>query len=357
MNSSTRAEPRGGRAVFAIALLAASALALHGCGGAGGGNGLDEKAMVTGGPAAKVTTGETLASDLYSGLGMSQAPEVAPAANTPIHDIRIDVTHATIEVAEGVTYTAWTFGGAVPGPVLHIRQGDRVRFQLTNRSDKTMAMSMPMPHSIDFHAAMVNPIDKYQPVAPGATIRFEWTANYPGVFMYHCATPPVLQHLAYGMYGMVIVDPKDGFPTKPDREYAIVQSELYLAKQKTGGYGVDMDATMKKTPTYVVFNGKPRRHIDQPLRAKAGERVRLYIMNAGPNGTSSFHVIGTLFDRVWVDGDPANELRGLQTVLLGASSGAIVEFRVPEAGIYTFLDHEMADAELGAEGHIDAMTP
>ncbi|HEX7078477.1 MAG TPA: multicopper oxidase domain-containing protein [Candidatus Eisenbacteria bacterium] len=339
----------------AAALLAVAGFSIIGCGGQGGD--VDEKSMVYGSPPAKVTTGEAPAADLYSGMGLSEAPEVKPAPTAPVQDVRIDVTHTAITVADGVTFTAWTFGGTVPGPVLHVRQGDRIRFAMTNRSDQTMSLTMPMPHAIDFHAAMVNPVDKYQPIAPGATLRFEWVANYPGVFMYHCSMPPMLQHLAYGMYGMVIVDPKEGYPTRPDREYAIVQSELYLTKSKGGGMEVDMDAVKRKAPTYVVFNGKPNRHVTEPLTAKPGERVRLYVLNAGPNGTSSFHVVGTLLDRVWIDGNPMNQMRGMQTVLLGASSGAIVEFVVPEAGIYTFVDHEFADAESGAMGHINALAP
>jgi nitrite reductase (NO-forming) len=212
-----------------------------------------------------------------------------------------------------------------------------------------------MPHSIDFHAAMVNPVEKYQSIGPGAKLQFEWVANYPGVFMYHCATPPVLQHIASGMFGMVIVDPKDGYPTRVDREYALVESELYLKKSKTKTEEIDLDAAMRKSPTFVVFNGKPHRHVEEPLQAKPGERVRLYVLDAGPNGTCSFHVIGTILDRVWLDGDPANELRGMQTVLLPASGAIVAEFVVPEAGIYTFVDHEFADAEMGATGRISAL--
>ena len=229
-------------------------------------------------------------------------------------------------------------------------------FTLTNRSTETVNLAPPMPHSIDFHSAMVSPQDKYRSIDPGQTLRFEWTANYPGVFMYHCATPMVLQHLAAGMYGMVIVDPKRGWPTQVDREYVIVQSEFYLQDQPgpDGVYDIDMDKVEKKQPTYVTFNGKVNRHLKEGLKANPGERVRLYVLNAGPNDTSSFHVIGTIFDRVWLDGNPVNELRGLQTQLLGASNGAIVEFVVPEAGQYVLVDHEFADAHHGALGAIDA---
>jgi nitrite reductase (NO-forming) len=337
-------------------ILIAAALAICGCGGHGGA-GDDTKGMVYGSPPATISAGEALSPELSSGLGLSEAPEVKPVGSTPVLDVRIDMTHAMVRVAERDSFMAWTFGGTLPGPVIHVRQGDRLRFTTTNRSDRTVALAPPMPHAVDFHAAMVNPLDKYQPVAPGATLRFEWVANYPGVFMYHCAMPPVLQHLAYGMYGMVIVDPKNGYPTTPDREYAIVQSELYLKKGKGGRLEVDDAAASRKEATYVVFNGRPNRHEEEPLLAKAGERVRLYVLNAGPNGTSSFHVLGTVMDRVWLDGNPANQLRGMQTVLLPASGGAVVEFVVPEAGVYPFVDHEFSDAEHGAMGRINAMSP
>lgn len=310
--------------------------------------------MVYGGPAAKVTMGGPKSPGFFSGMGLSVAPEVAPAPNSAVQEIRVDVTHHEIQVSDSVKFLAWTFGGVCPGPVIHVRQGARVRFTMTNRSDETASVAFPMPHSMDFHAAMVNPVDRYQSIGPGATIQFEWVANYPGVFMYHCATPPVLQHLASGMYGMVIVDPKDGYPTRVDREYALVESEFYLARSSKGAYAVDMTAAMQKRPTVVAFNGAADRHITQPLTANPGDRVRLYVLNAGPNGTSSFHVIGTILDRVWIDGNPVNEMRGMQTVLLPASGGAIVEFVIPEAGAYTFVDHEFADAEMGAKGAIAA---
>ncbi|HYV94914.1 MAG TPA: hypothetical protein VE978_24280, partial [Chitinophagales bacterium] len=222
------------------------------------------------------------------------------------------------------------------------------------RADKGTGISMKMPHSIDFHPAMVNPLDKYRSVDPGATIHFTWTANYPGVLMYHCGTPMVLQHMIYGMIGMVIVEPNDGFPGKADREFAIVESEFYLKKNKDSVYVPDLNAALNMQPAYVTFNGKYQQYVNSPLNAKAGERVRMYVLNAGPNLFSAFHVIGTLFDLVWMDGNPQNVLHGMQTVSLAPSSGAIVEFILPEKGIYTFVDHSFAKATKGAVGQIVA---
>jgi len=312
-----------------------------------------------GGPTAQIGKVLPLGKEYFSGPGITLVPLVQAVSKQPVKKIRLDVTHKIIDLGDGKKFNAWTFGDHVPGPVIHVRQGDKIDFTLTNRSKETMRFMIPMPHSIDFHAAMVNPQDKYRSILPGKTIRFTWHANYPGVFMYHCATPTVLHHIAKGMYGMVIIDPKKGYPTKVDREYALVQSEFYLGDkpQKNGVYELDLDKMLAKQPTHVVFNGKVNRHIKETLAAKPGERIRLYVLNAGPSGTSSFHVIGTIMDRVWIDGNPANEHRGMQTLLLGASSGAIVEFVVPESGKFIFVDHEFADVEKGAAGAIEAKHP
>lgn len=309
-----------------------------------------------GSPPAKVGDKPPTGGRYFSGDGVARLPEVPSVSNAPVKEVRLDVTHKVIELADGVKYRGWTFGDDIPGPTIHVRQGDKVVFTLTNRSTETVQLTPPMPHSMDFHAAMVSPQDKYRSIDPGQTLSFEWYANYPGVFMYHCATPMVLQHLASGMYGMTIVDPKNGYSDKVDREYAVVQSEFYL-QDKPGPDGVfetDIDKAEKKQPTYVTFNGRVNRHLTEGLPAQPGERVRLYVLNAGPNDTSSFHVIGTIFDKVYADGNPDNLFRGMQTYLLGASSGAVVEFVIPERGKFVMVDHEFADATHGALGVIDA---
>lgn len=285
---------------------------------------------------------------------VAYAPNVPALANGEHVAVRIDVQHKKITVAEGVTFWAWIFGDSIPGPVLHVKVGQTIDFTMSNRSNETAKLSVPMPHSIDFHAAMVSPEDKYRIINAGETIHFQWTANYPGVFMYHCGTPAILQHMISGMVGMVIVDPKDGFPGKVDREYALVQNEYYLQKEGDSLYITNMEAAKLRQPSYVTFNGKYKQYVQHPLEAKAGERVRLYVLNTGPNLPSSFHVVGTIFDKVWLDGNPVNELRGMQTVLLGSSSSAIVEFVVPEKGTYAFVDHNFASVEQGALGLIHA---
>jgi nitrite reductase (NO-forming) len=299
------------------------------------------------------------------GAALSMDAAVKRLDPSPVKEIRLDTTHKIIEIAPGVKFSAWTFGDSVPGPVVRAKVGDRIKFSMSNRSDEPVpgvrVTAAPMMHSMDFHSAMVSPQDKYRSIAPGQTIDFEFVANYPGVYMYHCGTPMVLEHIASGMYGVMIVEPRGGYPTKVDREYVVVQSEFYTKpdpeKRKVDGvplYVLDSVRLRGKAPTYTVFNGRYNGFMEKPLPAKPGERVRLFVLNVGPSNTSSFHVVGTIFDRVWMDGNPDNQMRGMQTVLLGSSSGAIVEFIIPEAGSYIMVDHHFANASQGAVGLIAA---
>ena len=326
------------------------------------------------------------------------APAIAPLPpGNRTHHVRFDVVAREIEVAPDVRYRAWTFGGSVPGPVLHVREGDRVEFTMKNRSHQEVAVTAPVPpgspyleqlarldpqkatplsqpmrHSMDFHSGTVAASDKWRGIDPGQAIRFEWVANYPGVYLYHCGTPPILQHMSQGQYGVVVVSPREGYPTDREvaREFVIVQSEFYLKVSETPAhegdqteftkstaaplYELDFDAAMRKQPTIVAFNGHQRSLVDAPLAVQPGEKVRLYVLNAGPTDTSSFHIVGVIFDRVWYEGNLHNEWRGMQTVLLGASNGVVLEFVVPEAGDYVLVDHEFADAQKGALGRMRA---
>jgi len=317
----------------------------------------DNSNKVFGAPQATITNQPN--NDTANKGPLAFGPEVTKLQDGDTVDVKFDVTHKLFRVSNDVSFTAWMFGNSVPGPVLKVRVGQTVRFSMTDRSNDTMSNMamhmnmMPMPHSIDFHAAMVNPEDKYRSINPGETIQFTWTANYPGVFMYHCGTPMVLMHMIYGMIGMVIVEPKDGYPDKVDREFAIVQNEYYFKKQGDV-YIPDTVTARLKQPSFVAFNGKTGQYVVNPLKVKAGERIRLYVLNAGPNNATNFHVIGTIFDKVWLDGNPKNELVGMQSAYLGPASGAIIEFVMPEKGIYTFVDHSFADATMGAIGSFKA---
>jgi nitrite reductase (NO-forming) len=298
-----------------------------------------------------------------SGASLNMGAELKPLDPCPVKTVQLDTTHKIVEIAPGVKFSAWTFGDQVPGPSIRARVGDKIRFSLTNRSDETAPglslTTAPMMHSMDFHAAMVSPQDKYRSVAPGQTITFEFTLNYPGVFMYHCGTPMILEHIASGMYGAVIVEPREGYPTRVDREYLVIQSEFYVKPDPDGRkidgaplYVLDGEKLRAAQPNHTVFNGMHNGMVKNPLPAKPGERVRLFVLNVGPSKTSSFHVVGTIFDRVWLEGNPDNQMRGMQTVLLGSSNSAIVEMMIPEAGSYIMVDHHFANASQGAIGLI-----
>ena len=311
---------------------------------------------------AKVTS-ERHTGAFAEGASLNFGNELKPVDSAPVKIVKLDTTHKIIEIAPGVKFGAWTFGDQVPGPTVRARVGDKIRFSMTNRSDEVLPgvqlTAAPMMHSMDFHAAMVSPQDKYRSVAPGQTIEFEFTVNYPGVFMYHCGTPMILEHIASGMYGAVIVEPKEGYPGKVDREYMVIQSEFYLKPDPSGKkvddqplYVLDNDNLKKAMPSYTVFNGKHNGMVKNPLQAKPGERVRLFVLNVGPSKTSSFHVVGTIFDKVWMEGNPDNQFRGMQTVLLGSSNSAIIEMMIPESGKYIMVDHHFANASQGAIGLI-----
>ena len=264
-------------------------------------------------------------------------PPYRPVLSTPVafNLTSYDGPGQSILIARSpdTSYGSMNFDGQVPAPTLRITEGDTVRFTLANRGS--------MPHSIDFHAAQVAWSRVYQEVAPGASASFDWTAQYPGVFMYHCGAAPVLMHIADGMYGMAIVDPKGGRPSA--REYVIVQSEFY-------GTGGDFAKMLNAPPDFVVFNGQSLRYKTTPLPAKAGELVRLFILNAGPNSSSAFHVIGALFSHYEAEGYPPNAQGMHQTIEVPPGDGALVELTFAEPGTYPFVTHRFSDASKGATG-------
>jgi nitrite reductase (NO-forming) len=271
-------------------------------------------------------------------------PEVLPplAVGHTVY-VKLALIDKTVELAPGINYHAWTFNGSVPGPVIHARVGDTIDVTLTNQG--------MMGHSIDFHAALVPPNLAYQTVRPGYTLHFTWQAQYPGVFMYHCGTPPVLAHISNGMYGAIVVDPANGWGA-PAREFVFVQSEFYpsLYPGTSDQFYGDLQKMKSGVPQLVVFNGVAFRYKQEPLPIKTGELVRLFIVDAGPSHFSAFHVIGTILQTVYVDGNPTNKLVGIQTVSIPPGGGAVVEFQVQQAGTYPFVTHSFGDADNGAMG-------
>jgi len=286
-------------------------------------------------------------------------PEAPPLMDGTAHDVELIIQEKTMTVAKGdaggFVVGVWTFGttednGIVPGPVLRVRVGDTIRVHLVNPATNKLG------HSVDFHASQVAWNDEMTTINPGEEKIYEWTADYAGVWMYHCGTSPALHHIANGMYGMVIVEPAEGLPPV-DAEFAIVQSEWYLGPQ---GDPVSLTkaAAAAPAPDYVVWNGVANQYLDNPIQVQTGDRVRVFVLNAGPNEDSSFHVVGTIFSSVIKEGvhlsvgNPGNF--GSQAVDLSPAQGAIIEFVMPEDGKYPMVTHAFNFVGRGALGLFQA---
>lgn len=251
--------------------------------------------------------------------------------------VNLEVKELDMPIADGVRYTFWTFGGTVPGSFIRIRQGDVVEFHLQNHP------SSKMPHNIDLHS-VTGPGGGAASsfTAPGHESQFSFRALNPGLYIYHCATAPVPMHVANGMYGLILVEPPEGLPPV-DREYYVVQGDFYtVGKNKEKGLQpFDMQKGIDENPTYIIFNGAEGSLVgDNALQAKVGETVRIYFGVGGPNITSSFHVIGEIFDKVyWEGGTRVQE--NVQTTLVPAGGSAIVDFKVDVPGTYVLVDHSL----------------
>jgi nitrite reductase (NO-forming) len=287
---------------------------------------------------------------------LTSAPLVPPPVDRP-GNARVIVDLETTEVkgplADGVQYTFWTFGGTVPGPFVRVRVGDMVQIRLTNS-----ARSMH-PHSIDLHA-VTGPGGgaAVTQLGPGQEGAFEFKALNPGLYVYHCATPSVPEHIANGMYGLILVEPEKGLP-RVDREYYVMQGEFYT-KGKTRAPGlqvIDPAKLSAERPEYVVFNGRMGALLgDAAVKANVGETVRLFVGNGGPNLISSFHVIGEIFDTVYTEGalGGGTPARNVQTTLVPAGGAAIVEMTVQVPGRFLLVDHSIVRAmEKGALGMLE----
>lgn len=285
-------------------------------------------------------------------------PALPPLGPEKVHDVTLRVQEVDLEVAPGIRQKRWTFGGQVPGPVLHGRVGDV--FEVTLINDATIG------HSIDFHAGSLAPDQPMRTIAPGQSLIYRFTADRAGVWMYHCASMPMSAHIAAGLHGAVVIEPP-GLPVV-DRSYVLVQSEVHGAGAPPGSPApeVDADAAAADQPSYVTFNGMANQYDHRPLAASVGQRVRFWVLDAGPNRATSFHIVGAQFDTVWLEG--AYLLRagqgalgdtrdgGAQALALAPSQGGFTETVFPEAGHYPAVSHIMADAEHGAHG-IVTVTP
>lgn len=277
-------------------------------------------------------------------------PTAPPVLAGTTHDIDLVITEREMTIAPGFVQKVWTFGDTVPGPVIRVKLGDRVRIHLSNPA------SNQLPHSIDFHSSFVAWNDEMTSINPGEDKIYEFTADRAGVYMYHCGTSPALHHIANGMYGMMIVEPKGGLGPV-DHEFALVQSEWYLGAQ---GAPADLEKAMSAAPApdFVLFNGVANQYKDGPIEVGTGKRVRVFVLDAGPSVDSSFHVVGTIFDRVIKEGveltvdNPGGW--GSQAVDLSPAQGAIVEMVFKEDGLYPIVTHAFNFVGRGALGLFQA---
>ncbi|EMR8194830.1 nitrite reductase, copper-containing [Neisseria gonorrhoeae] len=339
----------------ALAAMIASLFALAACGGEPAAQAPAETpaASAEAASSAAQATAETPAGELpVIDAVTTHAPEVPPAIDRDYPAkvrVKMETVEKTMKMDDGVEYRYWTFDGDVPGRMIRVREGDTVEVEFSNNPSSTV------PHNVDFHAATGQGGGAAATfTAPGRTSTFSFKALQPGLYIYHCAVAPVGMHIANGMYGLILVEPKEGLP-KVDKEFYIVQGDFYT-KGKKGAQGLqpfDMDKAVAEQPEYVVFNG----HVgaiagDNALKAKAGETVRMYVGNGGPNLVSSFHVIGEIFDKVYVEGGKLiNE--NVQSTIVPAGGSAIVEFKVDIPGSYTLVDHSIFRAfNKGALGQL-----
>ena len=281
-------------------------------------------------------------------------PVLPPLTDEKIHKLTFTVSEVPLEVAPGVWQRRWTFNGTAPGPTLHGRVGDV--FEITLVNDGTIG------HSIDFHAGSLAPDQPMRTIEPGESLVYRFTATMAGIWMYHCSTMPMSAHIAAGMHGAVVIEPDDLPPV--DRSYVLVQSEVYLDTPATDAEGateVNADKVNAEQPDYVVFNGIANAYDQRQFAARTGERVRFWVLDAGPNRPSSFHIVGSQFDTVYAEGHYllkqgrdafGTEDGGSQVLGLLPAQGGFVEAVFPEAGHYAVVSHLMVDAERGAHGFV-----
>ncbi len=303
----------------------------------------------TSGPTSGPTTAPTMAELEQEAQKHAPYPaELPPLEDTTQHDYTFTVTEQAQDVAAGLTHAVWTYNGTSPGPILHGRVGDTFHVTLVNHGT--------MGHSIDFHAGELAPDGPMRTIEPGQQLEYTFTARRAGIWMYHCSTMPMSQHIANGMFGAVIIEPDDLPPV--DRQYVLVQSEEYLGAD---GGPADPAKVATGIPDLVAFNGRAFQYDAHPLTAHMGDRVRIWVLDAGPNASWSFHVVGTQFDTVWSEGaytvrngqatdGPGSATAGAQVLPLLAAQGGFVELVPTEAGHYAIVNHQMSLAEKGAHG-------
>ena len=249
---------------------------------------------------------------------------------------------ARLRIDDNTVVAAWTFEGNSPGPIVHCKVGDTVEFTLTNDVD--------VPHSMDFHAAQVDPKHAFKSVAKGQSVTYSFKPKWAGAFVYHCGTAPVLMHIGSGMYGAIIVSPSEPLP--PAKEFVIVQSEFYLAQAANGLRAFDYQKMLGTLPDFVAFNGRPNQYIKDPIRVKVGDRVRFWVVNAGPTHPCNFHVVGEQFDTVYLGAPPLTPMRGVQTWDVPPGGGMCFELICDVVGEFPFVNHGFGHGQKGSIGFL-----
>ena len=269
-----------------------------------------------------------------------RAPELPALPSGNVQRLHFQAREAPVRIDDTTVVAAWTFEGDVPGPIVHTRVGDTVEITLTNDA--------VVPHSLDFHAAQINPKEAFKSVIKGQSLTFAFTPKYAGAFMYHCGTAPVLMHIGSGMFGAICVSPREPLP--PAKDFVLVQSEFYLAGAANGTRASDYQKMLSTLPDVVCFNGRPNQYVKEPIRVKVGDRVRFWVVSAGPSHPCSFHVVGEQFDTVHLGSPPGNAIRGVQTFNVAPGGGMIFELVCDVAGEFPFVNHAFGHGQKGAIG-------
>lgn len=269
-------------------------------------------------------------------------PALPPLPAQDIVRLHFTARETTLRVRDDTVVAAWTFEGDIPGPIVHVRQGQTVEFTLTNAGQ--------IPHSMDFHAAQIDPKVAFRSVTPGQSVTYTFKPKYAGAFLYHCGTAPVLMHIGSGMFGAIIVDPPA--PLRRATEFVLIQSELYLGAPQNGVSAFDYNKMLGTLPDLFAFNGRPGQYQADPLHAKRGDLVRFHVVNAGPTHPCAFHVVGEQFDTVYLGAPPGNAIHGVQTFDVAPGGGMIFEMQADVAGEFVFVNHSFGHGQKGAIGRL-----
>ena len=268
-------------------------------------------------------------------------PALPPAGDSRTIELHWRAQEVPVRISNSTVVAGWTFEGDIPGPIVHCRVGDTVKFTLTNEGI--------VPHSMDFHAAQIDPKHAFRSVARGQSVEFTFTPKWAGAFMYHCGSAPVLMHIGAGMYGAIIVSPRDPLPRAT--EFVLVQSEFYLGEANARGMRpFDYNKMLSTQPDFLAFNGRPLQYMNEPLRVKVGERVRFWLVNCGPTHPCAYHVVGEQFDTMYLGAPPATPIRGVQTWDVPAGGGMVFELQCDVAGEFPFVNHGFGHGQKGAIG-------